>query len=1757
MNWTGYSKRFLALLLCLVMVVGMLPVSALATEPVEEEVVEEVIEEVIDDVVEETPVEEPVTLSETEEPSEEPVVEPVAEESTEVPTEEPTETPTEESTEAPTEAPAEESTEAPTEESTETPTEESAEAPTEESTEAPTEESTEAPTEESTEATEETTEPTEEVVVEEIIAEVEEPVMGEPTVSEDGSSITFPPTYSPVNVYVLVDEPVAGKEYLIVSANSGAAYALNNTPGRTNVTIAEGELTIDGVTDTKKYIEMADASTVLWTAGAVADSTALTYKNGEDYLTYRVSGCNASVAVGAQETAWTYASNKLSAAQGDNTGYLQYGSNSWQINTSGSPKSVYFFEKTTAVMMTAPETTYTLTAEDVQTGAVAGNTVALSHKLMANGAEVTLDGATAVYEVVGGDAIGTIEGSTMTLNGTAGAATVKVTYTYDVYTLVKNFTVTTKAADYAIQITKDGAVVTETIVEKGVTSGKTLTLGADVTYSFEKDGEVFPVENATVIWSVDNGAIATVDQSGVVTFNGGDGQVQVTAQYKVGNEVSVIDTITISVSKTEFIIPSDGTDDFPEYPAEGAIRIDKTATAVGNFSNTGIAQVELSMTGVPYTKGNEIDVVIMIDMSDSMKNNNVGRVKPARESAVAAIEAIVKNEDETINNNRVAVYTFNGYDGTGTQTYANAVEEVLALQSYQNADDKTDTSKLTSAQNSITRWIQNDNTDAGTNYGAALEKCYSVLEAAKVEYPDRKQFVIFVTDGEPTTGFAYETNNGGVKDDGYDSRYQNGAADKYYTYTEYYSKQMRAAGVEVYTVGIQLTNTNANTILKKIGGNSTGTAYDNAGTHSDYAQFIDADESADKLVEIFGNIVNAIKQAATNITVNDVVAEEYSLILELPDEAKDITLPDGTELCMEVVEYELDANKNRKGEGTVIETVSITDTDKVSEVDGKLVIDADNFTYDEATQKLVWKADELNTSELAIRYYVYLNGSADSSIPAGTYPTNEYATIDYTNFQGNQCQKPFPVPQLTWNGAQVSYTFYLVNSEGQPVNRAGKVIPFAEAVYVTDVHTYAITWAQGTGTGELDASYLAKDIVPSVYSLYDTGASYDIYVSQDETVTPYFIIGGDKESSYVFNTKAGTKYNEVGAYSSTGKYIDKDGNEQTATKISNFDFANTTVAFAVVWNPELKEDTIVIDYGMPVEIDVTKNDTMTNEVVGVRADAPAGVAINKGQFSTAQGLKSADVAHGKATVENGATVRYELTDTEISEPVVFYYESAVQYYYGSTLMETNMYSSVTVIPATTIYYEDNFVTLKTYENGEEKDGWPTNSVKADDVQDIDRPGKNELGEGYDFDNVYGYDSSYTECSEHSLGSTASITVNPTTYGTASFSFYGTGFDVISMTSSTTGSIVVDVDGSKSFVDTYYGYNYTLCEVEYRVDNGKWERVKVISESKKAEAGTLPSLEGKVEGETTTIAEMAWIVDNANAEELFQVPVIKVSGLDYGKHTVTITAAYNEVFDNTDAGAYDFYLDAIRIYDPTGNENEVANDAYVADGEGWPVYEEVRNNIIEAAKLNDNKINGAVFIDGKSSVADVADYTNYGPSNEVYLAQGQAIAFNVNKPANVADIQLGIKSADGSEVTYTINGDEKTVKTATDLYYSILEYCDETVTIANTSGGILSLTNIKVTHTSAPTATAELLWIDEVSAEAAVMSLRKAEVEEEIPESSEPEAPEASEEPESSEPEETEPEETKPAAKPNKVIDQVRKTVKKVVGAIGKLFSKWF
>lgn len=507
-----------------------------------------------------------------------------------------------------------------------------------------------------------------------------------------------------------------------------------------------------------------------------------------------------------------------------------------------------------------------------------------------------------------------------------------------------------------------------------------------------------------------------------------------------------------------------------------------------------------------------------------------------------------------------------------------------------------------------------------------------------------------------------------------------------------------------------------------------------------------------------------------------------------------------------------------------------------------------------------------------------------------------------------------------------------------------------------------------------------------------------------------------------------------------------------------FTYENTLTVTAIAGNSTLKgNDThklysfnigdttraYVVDFGLPMTIE---------KLFDIGTDAASYIE------SVTRNDEKSNVRHG-SYVLSGEKVNTKLTYTltspiDSAEVIVLDVNINIE----GTRLTTHKH--ITIIPATTVYYEDTFSDFIRFEGS--GCSWETEGTTVSKEQSADRIAHSG--------NVYGHDQAYETMSKFSLGSAHKVTVSGGNYATAKFSFYGTGFDVISATTNTSGTIVVSVTGENGYsknylVDTYYGYTYD-----------------------------------SVTGEWTPAPD--------TAKALWQIPVMKVANLDYGKYDVTITVAYADFFAHgqNGGGSYDFWLDAVRIYDPAGavagaagGSQENYENAYKADGECWPTYMELRDMIIRDKSFAvDSAANGMIFIDGQTGNVSMADYTSYGPNNELYLANGQAVAFRLNAAGNVADIQIALKNiVEGKNASCKIfavgsepeNG--TVLATATDMYRSIKDLNGKTVVIMNVgdADSILSITNLKVTYSEKPGATDTLsLTMDEKSALAALSAV---------------------------------------------------------------------
>lgn len=532
----------------------------------------------------------------------------------------------------------------------------------------------------------------------------------------------------------------------------------------------------------------------------------------------------------------------------------------------------------------------------------------------------------------------------------------------------------------------------------------------------------------------------------------------------------------------------------------------------------------------------------------------------------------------------------------------------------------------------------------------------------------------------------------------------------------------------------------------------------------------------------------------------------------------------------------------------------------------------------------------------------------------------------------------------------------------------------------------------------------------------------------------------------------------------------------------------TLYIFNYLTSELVQGDSVVIDYGLPVQIDVLANDRVTeNDAMGTLE----GVAVRTGDTqpgTTANTISSAmqskaEGSHGTAALKEVSSNTDGDTSAGSSEnvrkiieytPDTMQMDSIDKFTYGVKLKDqvvkndqNYVYGSLDVIPATEIYYEDNFnkgVTIQ-YDNqlGTEAategvitlNAWTTVGTGTADIQDTDRPGINT---DKIIEDVYGNDSHYASDKTYSGGSSHVIRVDKTTSSglngpKATFTFTGTGFDFISKTAGDTGAIRVFIykgeNGATAedaniknrlkiiTVQTYYGYKYS--------EEGGWE-----------------------------------LVDQANLSEsaLYQIPVIKYEAPEYGTYTVEIRPFYSTSYDKQSQGHYDLYVDGLRIYNPAGtsaDDNQSYNeikDIYKQDGEVNPQFMELRDLLLNASGVmdtdkngqgdeektgSDSLKNGIVYIDGKAGDVSLSEYKAYGPDNEVYLEDKQAVAFYLTADQVPDSIELAAKLAKGDSANLSFacaventgtsirewdayKTKTVTVTSAYDMHYSISNQC---------------------------------------------------------------------------------------------------------------------
>ena len=348
----------------------------------------------------------------------------------------------------------------------------------------------------------------------------------------------------------------------------------------------------------------------------------------------------------------------------------------------------------------------------------------------------------------------------------------------------------------------------------------------------------------------------------------------------------------------------------------------------------------------------------------------------------------------------------------------------------------------------------------------------------------------------------------------------------------------------------------------------------------------------------------------------------------------------------------------------------------------------------------------------------------------------------------------------------------------------------------------------------------------------------------------------------------------------------------------------------------------------------------------------------------------------------------------------------------------NLWSRVSVLPANNVYYEDDFETnTETRTVGIEYTGkWTTDTSDAGSANtgSVDK----EIHGGWENTDLSD-DTKYSDGSAHKADADDKGETGKA--ATATFTFSGTGVDIYSHTNVSAG------------------------------------RVSAILKSVNAD------------GEKTVVK--ALIMDNKSVGDYYQIPTLSFGPLEYGKYEVKLVVAAAGRKETT-ARRSTYYLDGIRVYNPIKDKetDTVVEDAYGTDMLN-ATFKEVRDILLDTGTEEGALANGAVVFldrttgDENTTSNRVAEFKDYGPKNEVYLAAGQKIAFEVTN-SNVG-YYVGLKAPEGNTTVSVTNNTDATslipINHSTDLYYKITpvtagEY-KGCILIENKGDNLLSITKI--------------------------------------------------------------------------------------------------
>lgn len=463
----------------------------------------------------------------------------------------------------------------------------------------------------------------------------------------------------------------------------------------------------------------------------------------------------------------------------------------------------------------------------------------------------------------------------------------------------------------------------------------------------------------------------------------------------------------------------------PVWPAEGSIKLEKDAEAVGG-ENSNLWEVTLSIQGKNYKTTS--DVVLVIDCSGSMDGS---KLTNTRKAAKAFGEKLLAKGSST----RIAIVTYIDEAAAYNNGHFYTADELAAFNTAVDAATYA---------------------DGGTNQQAGIHKAQELLTSA-VSTGKTKSIVI-LSDGEATYSYPFVGGSASIDCGNFLSHWFSGnpqvttwpanAVPDYTTvvgtggdfsldgnilwnckckhnrttnelYGSFYydadgnfvcsngnrssnngvatiweANKAKAAGTAIYSVALQ-AGTNGEATLKACASDAAKGYFAIAANETDVAG---------KLTEAFTSIAGSIAIAARNGVVNDTMGEKVDL----------------------------------KFNGS--EPVITTEEAVYNAGNADIYISQGTATWDSAARKINWNVGDVREGDAPTLKYKVTVRAGYTVVKNETLFTNESAEFNYTDYKDEKVEGEFPKPQVTVGGGKILVHYYMVNGNGEPINENGIVV---------------------------------------------------------------------------------------------------------------------------------------------------------------------------------------------------------------------------------------------------------------------------------------------------------------------------------------------------------------------------------------------------------------------------------------------------------------------------------------------------------------------------------------------------------------------------------------------------------------------------------------------------------------------------------------------------------------------------------------------